>query len=79
LLSFKKNFIKTALESGAYLGTEFLYQTWVMPRKSLGALFKIIEAEKVNLGIRKYAFSETSLEQVFHSFVADQATLDTLE
>jgi len=79
LLSFKKNFIETALESGAYLGTEFFIKFWILPRKSLGALFKIIESEKVNLGIRKYALSETSLEQVFHSVVADQATLDTLE
>jgi len=59
-----KNFIKTALKTEAYLGTEFLNQTLVLPRKSLGALFKIIEAEKVYLGIRKYALSETSLEQV---------------
>jgi len=44
----------------------------IPPTKSLGALFKIIEAEKEELGIQKYALSETSLEQVFLSFVSDQ-------
>jgi len=50
----------------------FLVKFLIPPTKSLGTIFKIIEAEKENLGIQKYALSETSLEQVFLSFVADQ-------
>lgn len=44
---------------------------------SLGFLFKMIEAEKENLRIQKYTFSETGLEQVFLSFVKDQVVPDT--
>jgi len=70
------------LEQSCFLS--FRIVSW----KSLGTLFKIIEAEKVYLGMQTYALSETSLDQVFLSFVADQvflsfvadqATLDSLE
>jgi len=44
----------------------------IPPGKSLGNLFKIMEAQKQSLGIREYALSETNLEQVFLSFVAQQ-------
>jgi len=50
----------------------FLIKFLIPPRKSLGTLFKIIEADKETLRMQKYALSETSLEQVFLSFVADQ-------
>jgi len=57
----------------------FLIKFRIPPVKSVGTLFKIIEADKESLGILKYAISETSLEQVFLSFVEDEGTPDKLE
>jgi len=50
----------------------------IPPGKSLGSLFKIIEEQKENLGIREYALSETNLEQVFLSFVSNQVAPELL-
>jgi len=44
----------------------------IPPGTSFGNMFKVIESEKENLGILQYALSETSLEEVFLSFVRDE-------
>jgi len=44
----------------------------IPPGTSFGNMFKVIESEKDNLGILQYALSETSLEEVFLTFIRDE-------
>ena len=41
-------------------------------RRSLSSLFGLIEGNKEELGIREYSISQTSLEQIFNQFAAQQ-------
>ena len=41
-------------------------------RRSLSSLFGLIEGNKEALGIREYSISQTSLEQIFNQFAAQQ-------
>jgi len=68
-----KHFIEETFPGSDILEEQsFSIKFRIPPGKPLGNLFKIMEAQKKNLGIREYALSETNLEQVFLSFVAQQ-------